>query len=248
LHFAPTSGAAKNLYSEGINEESVVITGNTVVDSVAWTEENYLKDSSWGNYQTANIQSTIYPHFRKKPFALVTLHRRENRGDGFLTVLREIRLQALANPSFHFVFPVHPNPIIREVAEDAFEGVANVHLSEPVDYLTFMFLLSECKFTLSDSGGVQEEAATLGKLALVARDATERPEGIRTGHLRLVGVNQGLIRRSLDELIPMRSSSKKVAVNLKDNPYGDGLAAKRIVAAVSEYLKVGKRLEDFSGS
>jgi len=248
LHFAPTSNAAKNLYSEGIDKESILITGNTVVDSVAWTDQNYLKNSFWVNSRTATIQATIYSHFRKKPFALVTLHRRENRGEGFLTVLEEIRLQALANPDFHFVFPVHPNPIIREVAEVAFEAVTNVHLTAPVDYLTFMLLLSECEFTLSDSGGVQEEAATLGKLALVAREVTERPEGIETGHLRLVGVSRILIRSSLDELIPKKASSKKAVANLKNNPYGDGLAAKRIVAAISEYLEVGKRIEDFSGS
>jgi UDP-N-acetylglucosamine 2-epimerase (non-hydrolysing) len=248
LHFAPTSSAAKNLHSEGIDKESVHVTGNTVVDAVAWAQGNYLEDSSWRSQQTTNIQSIIYPYFRKKPFALVTLHRRENTGEGFLTVLEEIRLQASAKPDFHFVFPVHPNPIIRDIAENAFQGVANVHLTSPVDYLTFLLLLSECQFTLSDSGGVQEEAATLGKLVLVAREATERPEGIKTGHLRLVGVNRTLIRNSLDELIPMGISSQKAVAGLKNNPYGDGLAAARIVAAVSEYFDVGKRLKEFDGS
>jgi UDP-N-acetylglucosamine 2-epimerase (non-hydrolysing) len=248
LHFAPTLNAAKNLYSEGIEKESVHITGNTVVDAVAWAHENYLGDHAWNNPRAAIIRANIYPYFREKPFALVTLHRRENRGVGFLTVLEEMRRQASANPDFNFVFPVHPNPIIRDIAEDAFQGVANVHLTSPLDYLTFLLLLSECQFTLSDSGGVQEEAATLGKLALVAREATERPEGIETGHLRLVGVNRILIRSSLDELIPKKASSRKAVVNLKNNPYGDGLAARRIVAAISEYLEVGKRMEDFGGS
>lgn len=247
LNFAPTQAAARNLLSEGISLQGLVTTGNTVVDSVVWLENKFLSDPAWSSSCTRKIRDTIFPEFKQAPFALVTMHRRENRGESFNNILGEIRTQALENPDFHFVFPVHPNPIIRDVAHVFFEGLNNVHLTEPLDYLTFMYLFAHSEFAFSDSGGVQEEAATLDKMALVAREVTERPEGIKSGHLRLVGSHVELIRSSLAELISRGRLEEKSIVNLTLNPYGDGLASNRIVSAILAHFGMGDRQEDFHG-
>lgn len=237
LNFAPTSLAFSNLEAEGVPKEKIRVTGNTVVDSSVWLSENYLRNSAWTEKQAEFFSQMGLSDILRLPFCLVTLHRRENQGQGFRQVLNTIRMKATENPSFSFVFPVHPNPNISEPAREILGGLGNVHLIPPVDYLHFSLLLAYSSLIISDSGGVQEEAVTFGKKVLIAREGTERPEGLTTGYMELVGSNAELIGLRLQEAIDSQSKPKAWVLNLEQNPFGKGKASQAICDAL-ESLKL----------
>jgi len=236
MNFAPTSLAASNLFNEGVSPEKVSIPGNTIVDAVSLVVGKYLTNPKWLYEKQAEIRETYFSSFGSSPYAIVTLHRRENRGAGFSRILSAIRTSAQENPWFHFVFPVHPNPIISEVVKAVLAEFDNVHLTEPLDYLSFMTLLAYSNFSLSDSGGIQEESVTLNKKIFVARDETERPEGMLSGNIVIVGSDESRVRdnllREISESVPVTA----IAVNLDNNPFGGGDASKRIVRELMQLL------------
>lgn len=236
LHFPPTDFAAQNLLSEGVPETNVFVTGNTVVDALAAIHTKYHADSQWLDSAKQRLEAEMPEFDFGAKIVLVTLHRRENHGAKFQEILGATRALALRNTEVQFVFPVHPNPIISSVATKELGGIGNVFLCSPLGYIDFTLLLSKSVLAISDSGGVQEESVTLNTPVLVAREATERPEGLPGGMLTLVGSSADLIleKASLVLEAPQRSSSE---LNLCDNPYGDGLASERIVNISKDFLK-----------
>jgi UDP-N-acetylglucosamine 2-epimerase (non-hydrolysing) len=168
--------------------------------------------------------------WQRKRFVLVTGHRRENFGEGFLQICQALRQLALGYPEVHFVYPVHLNPNVQKPVRDALSGLANVHLIEPLDYEPFVYLLKHSYVVVTDSGGLQEEAPSLGKPVLVMRDVTERPEAIEAGTVRLVGAHCEQIVVNVADLLDNEASYSAMA--RAHNPYGDGAACERIVAAL----------------
>lgn len=216
VHFAPTEFARTNLIDEGVDAANILMTGNTVIDAV----------------QIAGAR--IVPHVMEgvDEFALVTLHRRENFGQPVRNIIAAIREVALARPAFGFLWPVHPNPNVRDLVYDALSGLKNVTLCEPLDYQAFLSALSGAAFALSDSGGVQEEGPSLKTPVLVLRTETERPEGVHAGAARLVGVDLAAIVMEAIRLID--SSAARNAMIVGVSPYGDGQSARRIVEALTQ--------------
>lgn len=234
LNFAPTERAVANLMAESVNQK-IFMTGNTVVDSASWVYKNYLSNEEWREEKTLEMSDLAALRDAQKQFVLITLHRRENHGAAFTEILSAIRSLAEDNPQIEFIFPVHPNPNIRKVAAAFLHGIANVALCEPKDYLEFSLLLQSCIFAISDSGGVQEEGVTFNTPVLVAREDTERPEGLASGLLHLVGSNREAILQLGQQLID-NSSRETKSLNLDSNPFGDGRASERIALAVREFL------------
>jgi len=182
-HFAPTSGAKNNLIKEGIKEDRIIVSGNTVVDALLYI----LK-----KIKNKKIEIDGY-RVRDKKYILVTAHRRENFGERFLNICQAIKEIAISNPEVDIVYPVHPNPNVRVPAYKILNNIPNVYLIKPLDYLQFVYLMSKAFLILTDSGGVQEEASCLGKPVLVMRDSTERIEGVKAGLAKLVGNDKNLI-------------------------------------------------------
>lgn len=220
-HFAPTELAKKNLLQEGVPGQSIVVTGNTVIDALFYMQEKIKAEPS--------LVEAILPliaHTHHSPFVLITGHRRESFGQGFLNICQAIRTLSERFPDWHFVYPVHLNPQVQQPVNNILKDLPNVHLIEPVDYAPFVYLMSHCKIVLTDSGGVQEEAPALGKPVLVMREVTERPEGIEAGTAKLVGSNHDRIVECVSLLIENEDAYSGMANAV--NPYGDGLAAQRI--------------------
>ena len=224
LHFAPTQAARENLLREGIPEGSIVVTGNTVIDALLSVVDRLRCDPA-----LAKRMETAFPFLDpSKKLILVTGHRRENFGEGFENICRALAEIASLRPGAEILYPVHLNPNVQEpVLRILGEGRrGNVHLIRPVDYLPFVYLMSRCHHIITDSGGIQEEAPSLGKPVLVMREVTERPEAIAAGTVRLVGTDREKIvaesLRLLDDPEAYRSMSTA------NNPYGDGKAAGRI--------------------
>ncbi len=218
LHFAPTAWAKQNLLSEGIKEEAIFVTGNTVIDALLMiVDPNY-------KFTTAPLSAIDYA---RRKVVLLTSHRRENFGEPMANVFRACRELVEKNPDVELIYPVHPNPNVRKTAKEILEGVARVHLIEPLDYRPFVQLMNKCYLILTDSGGVQEEAPTLGKPVLVLRSTTERPEAIEAGTGKLVGTDRDTIFKEAQKLISDRAAYDEMAT--KANPYGDGKSAARIV-------------------
>ena len=227
LHFAPTPASAQNLLREGVPPDRVFVTGNTVIDALLETVRRVEANPPPIPGLAAQVLD--------KPFVLVTGHRRENFGDGFEQIGRAIATLAERFPQVGFVYPVHLNPNVREPVERLLRGRPNVHLLEPLGYREFVEVFRRCTLVLTDSGGVQEEAPTLGKPVLVMRDTTERPEGVEVGAVRLVGAQYAGIVDATTELLA--SESARAAMTGKPNPYGDGTASQRIVAACAGYFQ-----------
>jgi len=235
LNFAPTQRAVENLQAESVPSHKITMTGNTVVDSASWVFKTYLSDDAWSRSEIEKLEHLSPMISAGRQYVLITLHRRENHGEAFVEILRSIRDLASKNQNIGFVFPVHPNPNIRELAGASLLGLENVTLCEPLDYLEFSFLLQSCLFAISDSGGVQEEGVTFNTPVLVAREDTERPEGLTSGLLHLVGSRREDILRIGQMLIDSASSAPK-SLNLESNPFGDGHASSRIAAAIHDFL------------
>lgn len=219
LHCAPTSWAAENLLREGVRAETVHVTGNTVVDALLWTVER--------ERARADFWQAKYSFLGDRRLVLITGHRRESFGAGFERICQAILQLAQAHPNVEFLYPVHLNPRVQEPVKRLLVECNNVHLTEPAAYPEFVWLMDRCELILTDSGGVQEEAPSLGKPVLVMRDTTERPEGVEAGVVELVGTQtESILQRSLAHL--NRSSSPHTP-RLTANPYGDGQACARIV-------------------
>lgn len=237
LHLAPTGTSRANLLAEGINPADIVITGNTVIDALLATVDKQLPFS---DPQLETLAAT------GRRILLVTTHRRENQGDAMRGVGRALARIADAEPELMIVLPVHKNPVVREAVLPALEGKANVLVTEPLAYGEFTRMLSLSHLVLTDSGGVQEEAPSLGKPVLVMRVNTERPEAVDAGTVLLIGTDEDRIVSEVTRLLHDQEHFAEMANAV--NPYGDGQAAARTVAALEELFGVGSRIGEFAGS
>ena len=217
LHFCPTIGNRDNLVREAIAETQLVITGNTVIDALLMAvREDY-------HFENPILNAIDYSN---KRVILLTCHRRENIGAPMTQIFAAIRAMVLANPDVEVVFPMHPNPLIAEAALPLLGDLERVHILAPLDYGELSNLMGRAFLVLTDSGGIQEEAPSLGKPVLVMRDTTERPEGIKAGTLKLVGTDEENIYRHFKLLL--ESPEEYAKMSTAANPYGDGFACKRI--------------------
>ena len=231
-HFAPTELSREHLMSEGVKDENIVVTGNTVIDALYWVVEKIKSDAALNAGLKATLSGAGYDISRAESgrrLVLITGHRRENFGDGFISILTK------RYPDVDFVYPMHLNPNVRrpihEVFGDELEGLGNMFFIEPLEYLSFVCLMEKADIVLTDSGGIQEEAPGLGKPVLVMRDTTERPEALAAGTVRLVGTDYERIVGSVSELLDDTGAYDKMSRSV--NPYGDGKACGRIVKSLS---------------
>ena len=226
-HFAPTEQSARNLVAEGIRDESITVTGNTVIDSLEWMLRVIDNETVLKRQILEKLDGMLPFLWRRSRFVLVTGHRRENFGEGFLEICEALRALSVTFPSVQFVYPVHLNPRVRSPVFTVLGGLPNVQLLEPLDYSSFLYLLKHCHLVLTDSGGIQEEAPSLGKPVLVMRDVTERPEGVEAGTAELVGSQRAKIVSSVSRLLSDQSHYEKMS--RAHNPFGDGAATERIM-------------------
>ena len=227
LHFAPTQVSRENLLAERIAEDRITVTGNTVIDALMWTLDRVERDAGRLAPLARLLDACIPFDWRRERFVLVTGHRRENFGEGFLQICEALRELASAYPAVRFVYPVHLNPNVQQPVNRILSDLHNVHLVAPIDYEPFVYLLKHAYLVLTDSGGIQEEAPSLGKPVLVMRDVTERPEAVAAGTVRLVGPNRERIVANVRELLDSPASYE--SMSRAHNPYGDGSACSRIV-------------------
>ena len=227
LHFAPTEQARLNLLGEGVAERSVFVTGNTVIDALLQVSARLDRDAALD----ASIRETFGFLDRGRRMILVTCHRRESFGGGFERIARAIAALAGRFPDVEIVLPVHRNPNVREPIHRLLSGVERVHLIEPVDYVPFVWLMKRAHLILTDSGGMQEEAPSLGKPVLVLRETTERPEAVAAGTVRLVGTDTDTIVEETARLLGDAQAYQSMSA--ASNPYGDGLAVGRIIEAIA---------------
>lgn len=228
LHFAPTEKAEANLINEGLSEESLFITGNTVIDALMNVVKRVRIDES--------IRKTLEGKFpflnENMRMILVTGHRRENFGEGFENICNALA-DIAQRGDVQIVYPVHLNPNVQEPVKRILFGIDNVFLIEPADYLPFVYLMDRCYLIITDSGGIQEEAPSLGKPVLVMRDSTERPEAVEAGTVRLVGTNREFIVSEANRLLDDKTAYEDMS--RAHNPYGDGLASARIRDILKTY-------------
>lgn len=229
FHFAPTVSSEQNLLAENVNANDITVTGNTVIDALLWVNKLLEQDST--------LAKTFSDKFsfidEQKKLILVTGHRRENFGDGFENLCTAIKTLSMRD-DVQVVYPVHLNPNVQEPVNRILGDAENVHLIEPQDYLPFVYLMGRSHVILTDSGGIQEEAPSLGKPVLVMRDTTERPEAVDAGTVKLVGTNTDAIVNAATLLLDNDSEYKKMSV--AHNPYGDGQACSRIANSLKEGL------------
>ena len=221
FNFAPTEVSRQNLLREGKNEDSVFVTGNTAIDA--------LKTTVMSDYTHAELRWAAGSRL-----VLITAHRRENLGEPMRNMFRAIRRVMEEHPDVKAIYPVHKNPAVRETAAEIFGDEDRIHIIEPLDVLDFHNFMARCSIILTDSGGIQEEAPSLGKPVLVMRDTTERPEGIAAGTLKLVGTQEETIYREFSRLLTDEKEYR--AMSQAANPYGDGTACEKIVKVIEEKL------------
>ena len=235
-HFSPTPLAKENLLREHVDEKQIIVTGNTVIDALQMVVERLKNDEQLANEVSAKINQMGYDVQRldgKRRMVLITGHRRENFGEGFLNICHAIKHLAEQYKDVDFVYPMHLNPNVRKpVLEILGEKAENVFLIEPLDYLPFVYMMQHSTLILTDSGGVQEEAPGLGKPVLVMRDTTERPEAVEAGTVLLVGTNREKIEQGVSMLLDDAETYRRMSEAV--NPYGDGLACERIVKKLGE--------------
>lgn len=234
LHLAPTTTSRANLLAEGVSAEDIVVTGNSVIDALFTTVD---KQIPFTDPQLEELAAS------GRKILLVTTHRRENQGDAMRGVGRALARIADAEPDLVIVLPAHKNPVVREAVLPALEGKPNVVVTEPLAYGEFTRMLSLAHIVLTDSGGVQEEAPSLGKPVLVMRENTERPEAVEAGTVTLIGTDEERIVSQVDRLLNDADHFDAMANAV--NPYGDGRASERTVAAIAELLGVGQRIDEF---
>lgn len=229
LHFAPTSQSRANLRREGVPDAQIIVTGNTVIDALQDVVKLIDEDATLSAGLADHFGAAIAPDNGNRRMILVTGHRRESFGDGFERIC-EALARLSEQPNVDIVYPVHLNPNVKEPVERLLGGRDNIHLIPPQDYLPFVYLMSRATLIITDSGGVQEEAPSLGKPVLVMRDTTERPEAVEAGTVKLVGTDVETIVASAMELL--ENPQAYAGMSRAHNPYGDGLAAERILGAL----------------
>lgn len=230
LHFAPTETSQQNLLREGVDRKSIYVTGNTVIDALLEVVDKLDANT------TLHRQFSFLDDGRR--IILVTGHRRESFGDGFECICQALAQTAGTFPEIDIVYPVHLNPNVREPVNRLLSGISNIHLIEPLDYLPFVYLMSRAHIILTDSGGIQEEAPSLGKPVLVMRDTTERPEAVKADTVKLVGTKVSVIVSNLSTLLT--DSCAYQAMSHAHNPYGDGKACSRILQALANFSQQGQ--------
>lgn len=230
LHFAPTQQSKNNLLKEHVNPSDITVTGNTVIDALFYMQ-NQIAQNQVDISLPDKVQVLIDAN---KNYVLITGHRRESFGTGFQQICQAIKSLAVKFSQWHFVYPVHLNPNVQDPVNKILVGLDNVHLIEPVDYAPFVYLMDHCKIVLTDSGGVQEEAPSLGKPVLVMREVTERPEGIEAGTAKIVGTSAEYIVSSVSELISNKPAYDQIANAV--NPYGDGAASQLTLESLEKYF------------
>lgn len=226
LHFAPTDTSKQNLLNENIDAAGIVVTGNTVIDALHQVVAKIDGDATL----TKNFEQQLPYGLNGRRLVLVTGHRRESFGDGFEQICAGLKQIAQQFPDTDVVYPVHLNPNVREPVFRLLSDTSNVHLIEPQDYLPFVYLMSRSTVVLTDSGGIQEEAPSLGKPVLVMRDTTERPEAVAAGTVKLVGTDANVIVREVSRLLTDKAYYEQMS--FAHNPYGDGKACARIIEAI----------------
>lgn len=226
-HFAPTAHSRDNLLAERVADAQIAVTGNTVIDALHWVLDRIESDAGRKAALAGFLDERLPFAWGSERFVLVTGHRRENFGGGFLQICEALKTLAERYPAVHFVYPVHLNPNVQQPVNAVLKDLPNVHLIEPLDYEPFVFLLNHAHIVLTDSGGIQEEAPSLGKPVLVMRDVTERPEAVHAGTVRLVGADRERIVANIAELLDNEQSYQSMA--RAHNPYGDGNACQRII-------------------
>jgi UDP-N-acetylglucosamine 2-epimerase (non-hydrolysing) len=236
-NFAPTPLSKQNLLREAVNENSIIVTGNSVIDALYWVVDKIKADKSLSAELKGILATAGYNIERLsegKKLVLITGHRRENFGDGFMNMCTAIKDLSHKYPDVDFVYPMHLNPNVRKPIHEVFgedlSDLGNMFFIEPLEYLSFVYLMEKSTIVLTDSGGIQEEAPGLGKPVLVMRDTTERPEALEAGTVKLVGTNYDKIVTEVSALLEDESYYKKMSQAV--NPYGDGLACSRIVDAL----------------
>jgi UDP-N-acetylglucosamine 2-epimerase (non-hydrolysing) len=225
-HFAPTVTSQQNLLDENYAQENIVVTGNTVIDALLMVKEKIDQD--------VGLNATLAASFpmldKAKKMILVTGHRRESFGGGFERICEALAITAKRYPNAQILYPMHLNPNVREPVNRILKGIDNIYLIDPQQYLPFIYLMTRAHIILTDSGGIQEEAPSLGKPVLVMRDTTERPEAVDAGTVKLVGTNVEVMASAINELMDNEEAYKKMS--FAHNPYGDGNAAKKIIASL----------------
>jgi UDP-N-acetylglucosamine 2-epimerase (non-hydrolysing) len=242
-HFAPTENARQNLINEAVPEERIWVTGNTVIDALLMVRDmvDEYPHHYWIGCFGRDIHDRITDPQRK--LILITGHRRENFGQGFIDLCNAIRTLAVSHPDWELIYPVHLNPNVRRPVFEILDGLDNVVLIEPLDYAPFVWLMDKSDIVLTDSGGIQEEAPALGKPVLVMREVTERPEAVRVGTVLLVGTDPGKIVSNVERV--MSDDSVYEAMSHAHNPYGDGRAVSRITEVItSQVQKIGAAASD----
>jgi UDP-N-acetylglucosamine 2-epimerase (non-hydrolysing) len=234
LHFSPTLTSKQNLLKENVDEKNIFVTGNTVIDALYMVLRKIKDDIKLKNEIIEKISESGYNFKTNRKIILVTGHRRENFGEGFINICEAIREIAIKYPHIDVVYPVHLNPNVQKPVYSLLKNIKNVSLIEPTEYLSFVYLMEQSYIILTDSGGIQEEAPGLGKPVLVMRNTTERPEAVEAVAVKLVGTDKMKIVNELSELIDNEKSYLKMARAI--NPYGDGQAAKRIVNVLKKKI------------
>ena len=236
-HFSPTPLSRNNLIKESINDRNIIVTGNTVIDALYWVVDKIKNNKELDNELESVLSKAGYDVNRLdngKKLVLITGHRRENFGDGFINMCTAIKDLTIKHPNVDFVYPMHLNPNVRKPIHEVFgedlSGLENMFFIEPLEYLSFVYLMEKSSIVLTDSGGIQEEAPGLGKPVLVMRDTTERPEALNAGTVKLVGTDYNKIVNEVSSLIDDKAAYEKMSKAV--NPYGDGLACGRIVNAL----------------
>ncbi|WP_373124070.1 MULTISPECIES: non-hydrolyzing UDP-N-acetylglucosamine 2-epimerase [Bacteroidaceae] len=236
-HFSPTPLSRNNLIKESVDDRNIIITGNTVIDALYWVVDKIKNNKELDNELEDILSKAGYDVNRLnngKKLVLITGHRRENFGDGFINMCTAIKDLTVKYPDLDFVYPMHLNPNVRKPIHEVFgenlSGLKNMFFIEPLEYLSFVYLMEKSSIVLTDSGGIQEEAPGLGKPVLVMRDTTERPEALDAGTVKLVGTDYNKIVNEVSSLIDDKAAYEKMSKAV--NPYGDGLACGRIVDAL----------------
>ena len=235
-HFAPTATSQENLLNENVPRKNIFITGNTVIDALYMITDKIKKDKNLKYRIEKEISKHGYNIDKKKKLILVTGHRRENFGAGFINICEALKKIALKYPDVDILYPVHLNPNVQKPVFEILSGIKNVYLIEPLDYLPFVYLMNESYIIITDSGGIQEEAPSLGKPVLVMRDTTERPEAVTAGTVKIVGTKKERIFKEASLLLDNIEVYNKMSH--AHNPYGDGKACPRIVKNI---LKIFSR-------
>lgn len=226
-HFAPTEFSQQNLLNERVDKDQITVTGNTVIDALLWVLARIDTDAGRQAELTDYFNDRLPFAWQTERFVLITGHRRENFGDGFLQICEALKDLAARYSNVHLVYPVHLNPNVQQPVKSLLADLPNVHLIDPLDYEPFVYLLKHSHIVLTDSGGIQEEAPSLGKPVLVMRDVTERPEAVDAGTVILVGANRERIVANVSELLENDATYKRMS--RAHNPYGDGSACERII-------------------